>query len=165
MRTIWIMLATSVLAAATGVCRAENVKDLPASSAAVDANEAAKLADSLLPAADKEEPQPAGAKAPGPEAPVPQTCTPYCQTCFPCCQKCKAARCHEGFCHRLKEFLCYRPLQRPGIYGCCHKGDGCRVPPLYYYFLDNCDGYDYSGCALPRAAPGCCSGCACQGHP
>jgi hypothetical protein len=175
---MWIILAATVFAAGAGACRADDVKDvkeLPASSAVVDDKEAVKLADSLLPAAVKEEAKPAAA-APA-ETPVASTCVPCCQTCTPCCRKSKFGRgpkcpkcdtcpkCHEGLCHQLKEWLCYRPLQRPGIWGCCHKCEGCRVPPLYYYFLDRCDGGGCSGCALPAAPSSCCSGGTCRAHP
>jgi hypothetical protein len=176
MKTIWIVLAVSACMACAGVCGADELKDikeLPASSSVVDDKEATKLADSLLPAASKEEGTPVadkGEEKPAAAAPTPETCAPApCVSCFQTCvksgRKCKPARCNDGICHRLKEWFCYRPLERPGICGCCQKGNGCHVPPLYYYFLDRCDGGGCSGCAMPAAPTGCCAGGACQAHP
>src|SRR5262249_11884431 len=122
------------------------------------------------PVAEKEEAKPSASAAPAPatEAPVAVACAP----CAPCCKKCGHCRrvcnvteCHYGFCQRINEWLCYRPLQRPGICGCCQKCNGGRGPLFYSYFLDRGEGGGCPGCALPAAPTNCCSGGACRAHP
>ena len=75
-----------------------------------------------------------------------------------CCQRvwCRGAE----RCQHLWDWLTYRPLQRPGLAGCCHKCGGCHVPPLYLYFLD-----PYHACAPANGCDSCAaSGCASCGH-
>jgi hypothetical protein len=70
------------------------------------------------------------------------------------CAKC--GKCHKR--HPFLEWLCYRPLSRPGLCGCCRQPSCCR-PPLYFWFLDYCQAG--GGTAYPlRLPPKCGDGCA-----
>ena len=102
--------------------------------------------------------------APSAFAPPPAPCAKTSGLIWAAPERCHCGRimdnCQQHW-HHLYDWLTYRPLQRPGLAGCCRKCNACHVPPLYLYFLDPyhacAPGNDGAGCAAPG-----CAGCA---HP
>src|SRR5262245_60633666 len=93
------------------------------------------------------------APAEGQVAPPPAVASaPFCGHPAGCCPHCKR--------HPLLEWLCYRPLSRPGLCGCCRQPSCCR-PPLYTWFLDYCQAGGGNAYLL-RLPPKCESGCGCR---
>ena len=145
MLNTWLVLA--VLLSGTGAaCRAEDAKNemsQPGESKAVIQADGKDAPSDSAKDAGKDYVEPIDARA------TTQT--------GPCCEKksgivCQApGRCYLGrgsdCCHRWWAWLTYRPLKKPCLSDCCHKCNGCHVPPLYLYFLDQ-----YHACA---SAPGC----------
>lgn len=71
-----------------------------------------------------------------------------------CCSECCSSRKRCS----LLEWLCYRPIDRPGLCGCPHRADCCCRPSLYAWFLDYCQAAGGTGHPLRLASP-CASGC------
>jgi hypothetical protein len=158
MKNTWLMLAV-LLAGIGAACRAEDAKsetpqpgeskaviladgkDTPADAPRDAGKDYVEPVDArAMPAAAS-----CGEKKSGLVCPAPPGC--YCGRGSDCC-------------HRLWAWLTYRPLKKPCLTDCCHKCNGCWVPPLYLYFLDQ-----YHACASTPGcttypAYGCASGCA-----
>jgi hypothetical protein len=165
MRKTFIALAV-LLAGGVAMCRAadKNNKPLASPYGAVNpsAAESATVADVQDKPKDdgKDYVAPLDAKdaAPTAFAPPPAPCAKKSGIIWAAPERCHCGHAMEHW-HHICDWLTYRPLQRPGLAGCCRKCGACHVPPLYFYFLD-----PYHACAPGNGGAGCaapgCAGCA-----